>query len=75
MPFQGHTLDGIEPFVWVGIGIGGRWLYGHLFDSPAANGMELVLSGTIIGTVCYAVVVFAPIVLGRFIKSDKPHGD
>ena len=60
MPFQRTIFDGIGPFVWVGFGIGGRWLYGVAFDAPAANAAELVLTGTVIGTICYALTVFWP---------------
>jgi hypothetical protein len=64
MPFGGHAFGGIEPFLWVGAGIGGRWLYGVLFDAPAADAATLITTGVIIGTGCYALTVILPIVLG-----------
>jgi hypothetical protein len=64
MPFRGHGFGGIEPFLWVGFGIGGRWVYGALFDAPAANASELIITGTIIGTGCYALTVIVPIIVG-----------
>jgi hypothetical protein len=68
MPFQRTIFDGIGPFVWVGIGIGGRWLYGLAFDAPAASASELIVTGTILGTACYALTVIGPMVTGLLFR-------
>jgi hypothetical protein len=75
MPFQGHAFGGIEPFLWVGAGIGGRWLYGVLFDAPPADAGTLIVTGTLIGTGCYALTLVIPLALGALAGGKKSDGD